>query len=115
MNYILWTVYLVAVLLTMLLKMLKFMHDEVPQHVTFKMSVSNYFFGGVATQLSTISIFGVEWLIGAVYIDHLPFVFGDYLSKMPTHPAIAFTLGSLGEVFAPIGINWLSKRIFPEG
>lgn len=115
MKSIMWGAYILAVVLTVLVKMLQFMHSENAVNVTFKASFANYFIGGKATSLSTITILGFEWLLGAVYIDHLPIVFGDTLGNLPTHPALAFLLGSLGEAFAPMGIKWLSNKIFPGG
>jgi hypothetical protein len=115
MRVLMWGAYIVAILLTILVKLLRWMHNENPANVSFKASLFNYFIGGQATSLTSITVLGFELLLGAVYCDHLSVVFGSYLESLPTHPALAFFLGSIAETLAPIGVRFVSNKIFPGG
>lgn len=114
MQILLWASYLGAVVLVIQVKLIRWMHQENPENVTFMKSLENYFVGGSAATLTSVSTIGFELVLGAVYCDRLP-VFGEYLASLPQHWALAFFLGSLSEGLAPIGIGWISKRIFPGG
>lgn len=115
MKVMMWCAYLLAVVLTILIKLLRFMHGEVPANVTFKDSLMNYFVGSSATALTSVTVVAFELLLGAIYIDHLPIIFGDTVAGLPVHPTLAFFLGSLAETLAPLGVKWISQRIFPGG
>lgn len=112
MKYVLWGAYLSAVLLTIMVKLLRFMHQENPTHVTFRASLDNYFVGSTSTTITSVSVIGFELLLGAVVCDRLP-VFGDTAASLPQHWALSFFIGSLAEGLAPLGIGWVSKRLFP--
>jgi hypothetical protein len=110
-----WSSYILAILLTILVKLLRWMHGEDPKNVTFRASLLNYFVGSDAAALSSVTVLGFELLLGAVYVDRLSIVFGDYLGTMPVHPALAFFLGSISEALAPMGVRFVSRKIFPGG
>jgi hypothetical protein len=112
MKYVLWTAYLSAVALTVMVKLLRYMHSQSPADGTLKASLQDYFVGSQSTTITSISVVGFELLLGAVVCDQLP-VFGDTAASLPQHWALAFFIGSLAEGLAPLGISWVSKRLFP--
>lgn len=114
MRVLMWVAYLSAVLLVIQVKLMRWMHNENPDNVTFQKSLENYFVGGTATQVTSVSVLGFELVLGAVVCDKLA-VFGAFATSLPQHWALAFFIGSLAEGLAPIGINWITKRLFPEG
>ncbi len=109
-----WAAYLLAVLLTILVKLLRWMHSEKPENVSFRASLLNYFVGSDTAALSSITVFGFELLLGAVLIDHLSIGI-EWIAGLPSHPVLAFFLGSISEALAPPGVRWISNKVFPGG
>lgn len=71
-----------------------------------------YFFADSQSSLTTVTMFGVIWMMGAAYISFG----GEFgLPELPRHQSIAFVLGSLGEVIAPIVIKKLLGMVEKEG
>lgn len=109
----LWSAYIVAAVFTLSLKLMKYLYEQNKQEITLQKAISEFFLGGNQTAVSSVAILGVEWVFGAIYIDHLTFIFGEALNSVPKHPSIAFLLGSIAEVIAPMGVKALTTRIFP--
>ena len=111
-----WIAYISAVVLVDLINIARYFRLQTPEaHKSFFSAVLDYYLGDKSSTITSATVFGMVWILGAVAIDHVGVDWLPALSGFPTHPAFSFGLGSLAEIFAPKLVKSITTRLFPGG
>jgi len=111
-----WIFYLSAAVLTLVWKWAKWCHTGKKLKKPVLLSTHEWFdIGLFEDKISWITTIFVVWLFGALYIDKVTWLFPEYFSAIPIHPAIAGLFGSIMEFAAPAATKFVINKIpFPK-
>lgn len=104
-----WPMYIIGVAGPFVIKYANHMLNEDHSRFSFLIATLRFLFEDVKVATTTVTTWAAEWVIGAVYIDHLAIPIG--LDKLPQHPSLALLLGCLGELIAPRLVKWIVNLI----
>ena len=114
-----WMFYLLGAALTLLWKMVRYVHEEKKKGRRAKDAIAQWFLeDSIENTTSWCVTIGLVWTLGAIYIslrDNAGIF--NWISVIPLHNALAFSLGGLMELIAPeVAKNimgWLVSK-FPK-
>ena len=108
----LWTAYLIGAILTLVYKWAKYCYEGNKLKKSMKDCTLEWFFeASLSNGISWVTTIGIVWTFGVAYIDHVVWLFGDYIKSIPLEPSIAFLLGSIMELLAPAVVKWIMSKI----